>query len=458
VTQRFVVIGGDAGGMSAAAQARRRSRDASDLEIVAFERSRFTSYSACGLPYFVAGTVDEADDLIARTPTEHAAMGVDVRVGHEVVRIDAAARTVAVQNLAAGAERIEPFDQLLIATGAVPIRPDLPGVNSDGVHGIQNMADGIALRAHLDEHHDDHHRAVVVGGGYVGLEMAESMHQRGLPVTVVDSGEQPMSTLDPEIGARVADAMRALGIDVRMQTRATAFETDTGDHVRAVSTSEGTIDADVVVLGIGVRPNVQLAHDAGIALGPTGAIATDDRMQTSVAGVWAAGDCVEVTHRVTGKKAYVPLGTHANKQGRVVGVNVTGGDAHFRGVVGTAVTKICAYEIGRTGLSEREAKEAGFEVATATIETTTRAAYFPGAQPITVKVVAERPAGRLLGAQVFGREGAAKRVDIAAVAIWAGLAVDEIGQLDLGYAPPFSPLWDPVLVAANQAARELALL
>jgi NADPH-dependent 2,4-dienoyl-CoA reductase/sulfur reductase-like enzyme len=319
------------------------------------------------------------------------------------------------------------------------------------------MADGIALRAHLDEHHDDHHRAVVVGGGYVGLEMAESMHQRGLPVTVVDSGEQPMSTLDPEIGARVADAMRAIGIDVRMQTRATGFETDTGDHVRAVSTSEGTIDADVVVLGIGVRPNVELAHDAGIALGPTGAIATDDRMQTSVAGVWAAGDCVEVTHRVTGNKAYVPLGTHANKQGRVVGVKVTGGDVHFRGVVGTAVTKICAYEIGRTGLSEREAKEAGFEVATATIETTTRAAYFPGAQPITVKVVAERPAGRLLGAQVFGREGAAKRVDIAAVAIWAGLAVDEIGQLDLGYAPPFSPLWDPVLVAANQAARELAL-
>ena len=455
MTERFVVVGGDAGGMSAAAQARRR-RDASTLDIAAFERGEFTSYSACGLPYFVAAVIDEADDLIARSPRQHAAMGVDVRARHEVVAIDPTARTVTVRDLDGNTESAEPFDQLLIATGAVPIRPDLPGVDSPGVHGMQTIADGIALRNDLDEQGAEPHRAVVVGGGYVGLEMAEAMHQRGLAVTVIDAAEQVMSTLDPDMGALVAEAMRGIGIEVRLGTNVTGFEADSSGRVRAVATADGTLDADVVVLGIGVRPNSDLARDAGIAIGATGGIATDDRMATSVDGIWAAGDCVEVTHRVTGKKVFIPLGTHANKQGRVVGVNVTGGDARFRGVVGTAVTKICAYEIGRTGLTEREATDAGYDFVTATIESTTRASYFPGAQPITVKAVVERPSGRLLGTQIIGREGAAKRIDIAAVAIWAGLAVDEIGQLDLGYAPPFAPLWDPVLVAANQARSMLA--
>jgi len=222
--------------------------------------------------------------------------------------------------------------------------------------------------------------------------------------------------------------------------------------VRAVATEHGTLAADVVVLGIGVRPNVALARDAGIEVGEAGGIATDARMETGVAGVWAAGDCAQKTHRITGRPVAVALGTHANKQGRVAGENATGGDARFAGVIGTAVTKICAYEIGRTGLGEREAAAAGFDAAGTVVESTTRAHYYPGAEGITVKVVADRATGRLLGAQIIGREGAAKRIDVLATAIWAGMTVREVIDLDLGYAPPFSPVWDPVLIAARKAA------
>jgi NADPH-dependent 2,4-dienoyl-CoA reductase/sulfur reductase-like enzyme len=281
--------------------------------------------------------------------------------------------------------------------------------------------------------------------------MAEALHQRGMPVTVVEGAAEPMATLDPDMGALVANAIRSLGIELRTNTTVEGFETDGHGHVRAVVTKEGTLRADVVVLGIGVRPNVALAREAGIAIGETGGIATDPRMATSADGVWAAGDCVETRHRVTGRPVVVALGTHANKQGRVAGENATGGDAAFAGVIGTAITKICAYEIGRTGLNEKEAKAAGFDHATTTIESTTRAHYYPNSQPITIKLVVQRGSGRLLGAQIVGKEGAAKRIDVLATAIWAEMTVDEIAQLDLGYAPPFSPVWDPALIAARKA-------
>jgi NADPH-dependent 2,4-dienoyl-CoA reductase/sulfur reductase-like enzyme len=221
-------------------------------------------------------------------------------------------------------------------------------------------------------------------------------------------------------------------------------------------TEHETLPADIVVLGLGVRPNIALAQAAGIAIGETGGIKVDAHMRTSVDGIWAAGDCIETVHRVTGRPVRIALGTHANKEGRVAGENATGGNARFDGVVGTAVTKVCAYEIGRTGLTEREANAAGFDAAATTIESTTRAGYYPGAQPITVKVVAERGTGRLLGAQIIGREGAAKRIDVLATAIWAGLTVTEVAELDLGYAPPFSPVWDPVIIAARRAQASIA--
>jgi len=453
VTRRLVVVGGDAGGMSAAAQARRRA-SAGELEVVAFERGEYTSYSACGIPYFVGGAVNDIDALIARSPEEHRANGIDVRLETEVVAIDVDARTVTARGRASGAETVEPFDDLVIATGSTPVRPDLPGIHARGVHGVQHLGDGIDLSADLVAIGDGPERCVVVGGGYVGLELAEALHDRGRAVTIIEAASQPMDTLDPDMGALVADAIRGLGIELITGTRVEAFDVDGDGRVRGVVAGERTIACKLVVLGLGVAPSVQLARDAGVRIGPSGGVATDARMATSVAGVWAAGDCVESHHRVSNRPVTIALGTHANKQGKVAGINITGGDARFGGVIGTAVTKICAHEVARTGLNEREAVDAGFDIATATIESTTRASYFPGATAVTVKVVADATNRRLLGAQIVGREGAAKRIDVLATAIWNEMTVAEIQQLDLGYAPPFSPVWDPVLVAARKAAFE----
>jgi NADPH-dependent 2,4-dienoyl-CoA reductase/sulfur reductase-like enzyme len=454
VTERLVVIGGDAAGMTAASRARRR-RDADELEIVAFERGRYTSYSACGIPYLLGEVVTDVDHLVARTPEEHRRNGIDVRTGHEVVGIDVNRRRVRVRQIdddgaAPGEERDEPFDQLVVATGAIPFRPDLPGIDADGIFGLQTLGDGVTARRVIDERHP--RRAVVVGGGYIGLEMAEALVRRGLEVDLVDRTEQPLAaTLDDDVGVLVADALRAVGVTLHMGEPVEGFETDDG-AVRAVRTARRTLPADVVILGMGVRPDSRIADEAGIAVGETGGIVTDPRMETSVGGVWAAGDCVESIDRVTGRRVVIPLGTHANKQGRVVGINTTGGDARFPGVVGTAASKICAYEVARTGVTERRAKEVGLDVVAVTIEATTRAGYFPGASPITVKVVAARDDGRIVGGQIVGEEGAGKRIDVLATAIWNRMPVEEVAGLDLSYAPPLSPVWDPVLVAARKAA------
>jgi NADPH-dependent 2,4-dienoyl-CoA reductase/sulfur reductase-like enzyme len=453
VTERLVVIGGDAAGMTAAARARRR-RDPVDLEIIAFERGPYTSYSACGIPYFVGDLLSDIDELVARSPDEHRKNGIDVRTGHEVVAIDVNKRRVRVRDLAGdGSERDEPFDHLVVAAGAVPARPDVPGVDAEGIFGVQTLADGVTVRRAVDE--GEPRRAVVVGGGYVGLEMAEALVRRGLEVALVDRTEQPMaSTLDLDMGELVADAVRSVGVSLHLGEAVDGFEVENGS-VRAVHTAHRSLPADIVILGLGVRPNIALAREAGIAIGKKGGIVTDARMETSVGGVWAAGDCVESVDRITGLSVVVALGTHANKQGRVVGINATGGDVRFPGVVGTAVSKICVYEVARVGLTEREAADLDRDVVAATIESTSRAGYYPGAAPLKVKVVADRPGGRMVGAQIVGAEGAAKRIDVLATAIWNRMTVDDVASLDLSYAPPFSPVWDPVLIAARKVADEL---
>jgi NADPH-dependent 2,4-dienoyl-CoA reductase/sulfur reductase-like enzyme len=453
VTERLVVVGGDAAGMTAASRARRR-RDRDELEIVALERGPYTSYSACGIPYFISDLITELDSFIARTPEEHRRNGIDVRTGHEVVAIDVNRRQVRVRELAggdgSGTEYDEPFDQLVVATGAVPTRPDLPGAEAEGIFGVQTLADGVAVRRAIDER--EPHRAVVVGGGYIGLEMAEALVQRGLEVALVDRTDEPMAAaLDHDVGALVADALRASGVELHMGESVESFDAD-GGGVRAVRTANRTVPADIVVLGLGVTPNSRLAREAGIAIGETLGIVTDTRMETSIGGVWAAGDCVESIDRITGRSVAIPLGTHANKQGRVIGINATGGDARFAGVLGTAAAKICAYEVARTGVTEHQAREAGLDVVAATIESTSRASYFPGAASITVKVVAERGTGRIVGGQIVGEEGAAKRIDVLATAIWNRMPVAEVADLDLSYAPPFAPVWEPLLIAARKAA------
>ncbi|AUG81464.1 flavoprotein oxidoreductase [Kitasatospora sp. MMS16-BH015] len=452
MTEHLVVIGGDAAGMSAASQARRR-RSAEELRITAFERTGFTSYSACGIPYWVGGQVAERDELIARTPEQHRANGIDLRTGTEVVEIDRVGRRVRSRELATGAEEWTSYDRLVIATGAEPIRPALPGFDAPGVHGVQDLGEGGAL---LDSLRTGPQSAVVVGGGYIGVEMAEAMALRGLSVTLLSRSAEPMPTLDPELGRLVRLGMEKLGITVVAGAAAEEVLLGADGRPRAVRSTEGEHPADLVVLGLGVRPRTELARAAGFALGEHGGLLTDETMRVvGTEEVWAGGDCVEVLNLVSGTHQYVALGTHANKHGLVAGTTIGGGRAAFPGVVGTAITKVFDLEIARTGLNEREAAAAGLQVTSAVIESTAIAGYYPGAALMTVKMLAETGTGRLLGAQIVGGAGAGKRIDIAAVALTARMTVGQLISLDLAYAPPFSPVWDPILVAARKVAGKV---
>lgn len=375
-----------------------------------------------------------------------------MRVLHEVVEIDAVGKRVHVRNLKGARLKWESYDQLLIATGASPLCPDLPGSDAVEICGVNTLESGLVISRRLDQ--GDIKKGVVVGGGYIGLEMAEALVRRGLEVSLVDRGSQVMGTLDDDMGALVSRALRDVGVTLYSEEALTEFETTAG-KVTGVVTDKRRLPADIVILGLGVRPNSQLAKAAGIPLGEKGAIRVNERMETGVAGIWAAGDCAESFHLVSRKPFYIALGTVANRHGRVAGINLGGGYATFPGVVGTAVTKICQVEVARTGLQEKELMALGIEWVSAVIKSRTKAGYFPGSGEITVKLLAERGSGRLLGGQIVGMEGSAKRIDTLATALHAGFTVEEMINLDLGYAPPFSPVWDPVVIAAREVAKKL---
>jgi NADPH-dependent 2,4-dienoyl-CoA reductase/sulfur reductase-like enzyme len=441
----LVVIGGDAAGLSAASQAR-RLRPAGDLSIVVLEQGPEASYSACGIPNWIGDLVPDRDRLIARTPSAFAAQDIDLRTGTRAEEIDLAAGTVSV----AGGGRLG-YDTLVLATGGRPLRPPIPGLDADGVHGLHRLGDGAEIRAAVSA---GARRAVVLGGGYIGLEAAEALLARGLEVTVVLADPLPMAQLDTDMAERVCKGMGDMGIDVQTDQPVREIEVDADGAVRAVRTDAGSYPCDVVVLGLGMGPEVRLAGEAGLALGVTGALDVDRTQRSrSHPEVFAAGDCAQTFHRVTGEAAHVALGTHANKQGRVAGSVIGGRAARFAGVIGTATTKVGDMEIGRTGLCTSQAQQAGFEFRTETIEGTTKAGYYPGAEPIAVKVITERGSGLLLGAQIVGGPGSAKRIDVFATAVWAGMTAEELAGSDLSYAPPFSPVYDPVLVAARVASR-----
>lgn len=441
---RLLVVGGDAAGMSAAMQARRL---APDLEIVAVEKGRWTSYAGCGIPYLVGGTVHTVEDLVVRSPDELRASRIDVRTGHEVVGVDLAARRAEVHNLAHGRTFQLGFDLLVLATGARPRRPPIEGIDAPHVYGVQTLED--AARLLEDAKRRRPGTVAVIGSGYIGLEMAEAFRRRGAEVTVLERGGEVMPGLDPDMGARVGRAMRAMGIDVRTSVATKAV----GDSM--VVTSEGEVAADFVILGTGVQPNSEIGADAGLRTGAQGGLVVDRRQRTSAEGVWAAGDCCQSVHRVSGRPVYQPLGTVANKHGRVAGINLTGGYATFPGVLGTGVTRVCEHEIGRTGLGERDAEAAGFDAVVTTVETSTMAGYISESRPLAVKMLAERGSGRLLGMQSFGGPGSAKRVDVAAAAMAGGMSVEDLVGLDLAYAPPLSTLWDPLQTAARTLLSRL---
>lgn len=442
----LIVVGGDAAGMSAASTAKRLIGD--ELEVIVFERGHWTSYSACGIPYWMAGQVHGPDELVARTPEEHRKHGIDVRMSSEVVSIDVQSRSVRTAD-----GRAERYDELLLATGAEPIRPNLPGIDADGIFGVQDLEDGCRILAALEKKPA---RAVVVGSGYIGLEMAEACVSRGIATAVVDQAAAPLPILDSDLGARVHVAMTGLGIDMRMKSAVRGFDVDSSGWVSGVDTDGGRLAADIVFLGIGVTARSRLAADAGLPIGAKDGIVVDSRQRVKgQQHVWAAGDCVLSRHRLTGAPVHMPLGTHANKQGLVAGRNIAGRPIEFDGVLGTAITKICALEIAVTGLNSAAAERAGREVVRVSIDSSTTAGYFPGAQDMTVAMLAERGTRRILGAQIVGGDGAAKRIDTVAAALWSGMTVDELVMCDLSYAPPFSPVWDPLQIAAKTAAKAL---
>jgi len=444
--KRGVIIGGGAAGMSAAAKARRMDPA---LEIVVYERSGYVSYGACGFPYVIKGEIARVEDVVVRTPEQFAKQGIRALVRHEVLAIDPAARTVRVRDLSSGAELTDSWDELLLTAGGGAIRPPLPGADLPGVFTLRNVEDALAIQGWIAQRQPT--RGVIIGGGYIGLEMAEALAAHGITLTMVERLPQLLPNLDPELAGHAEAELVRQQVEVRLSQAVEGLEGDA--RVRGVVVGGQTIPADIVILAVGVRPQVELARAAGVALGPTGAIAVDDHQRTSVPQIWAAGDVAEAHHRVTGQPAWVPLGTTANKQGKVAGENIGGGDARFGGIVGTAVVKAFDLEAASSGLTEARARAEGFAVQTVSATANSRAHYMPGHQPIHVKLVYEEGSRRLLGGQLIGREGVAKRVDVIAAALHGGWTVDELAELDLSYAPPFAPVWDPILVAANLARR-----
>ncbi|MFL9835894.1 FAD-dependent oxidoreductase [Flavobacterium sp. ST-75] len=447
---KLVVIGGDAAGMTAASKVR---REQPDREIIVFEKSDYTSYSACGIPYFISEKVKTYQELIVRDPeTFRNKYHIDVRTQHLALSIDTDNKKIKVLNKKTGDEFWESYNQLMIATGGKAFCPDVKGYDSENVFGVTTLKSGINIERYIEEKKPQ--KAVIVGGGYIGLEMAESLLERGLKVSLINRSEQVMNTLDPDMGALVSEALRGLGVELFLGEALTGFDVKEG-KVAAVLTDKQSIPADIVILGMGSSPNTDFLKGSKIELGTRGAIKVDGQLRTNIPDVWAAGDCTESLHLVSKEHVYIALGTIANKTGLVAGSSIAGEKTVFPGVVGTAVCKICSYEVARTGLLEKQLQKLNIDYVKATIESRTRAHYYPGSKKIVVKLLAEKNSGRLLGGQIIGEEGAAKRIDVLATALTHNLTLQNIIDLDLSYAPPFSPVWDPVQTAARKLINSI---
>jgi NADPH-dependent 2,4-dienoyl-CoA reductase/sulfur reductase-like enzyme len=459
VTPRLLVLGGDAAGMTAASHVR---RSAPEVEVVVMERGPYTSYSMCGIPYYVGGLIESASDLVVRTPEEHREAGIVVHTHSEARSIDAEARTVRVVDLRDGTEREEPYDALLYAVGAHPTLPSVPGADEHGF-GVRTLDEGVRLRHALSRLQPDA-KIVVVGAGYIGIELAEALVQRGYRAVLLDRSAQVMKPLDPEMAEYVEKRLVEFGIRVSMGEELLEVRGSDG-RVTAVVTDKGIHPADFVILSASSRPSVGMAVRAGCTLGDSGALWVDGRMRTSVPGIWAAGDVVESVNLVDGSRHNVQLGTHANKQGKVAGIDLVavlrgeeGGDATFDGHVGTAITKVCEWEIARTGLTERECVDGGIDYAAVHFSGTGTAGYLSDPGIVHVKMLAEAGTGRLLGAQLVGNEGGVgKRIDVAATWCQLRLTAQEAQFIDLAYAPPFGGVWDLLQIGARKLVGQLGL-
>jgi NADPH-dependent 2,4-dienoyl-CoA reductase/sulfur reductase-like enzyme/rhodanese-related sulfurtransferase len=447
--KRLVVIGGVAAGPKAAAKARRGDPE---MEIVIYQEEDDISYAGCGLPYYVSGVIKERQELISRTPGQFVQEGIKVLKNRRIEKIDVLGHSVSGRRVGSEEAFKDRFDRLVIATGAYPIRPKIEGMDLGNVFYLRSIFDADAILQRIQSNRFKN--VVIAGGGYIGLEMAESLIGLGKNVTIVELAPQILTLFDEDFSSILRKYLERKGVKIFTSEGIQALKGSDG-NVTQVQTAGHKIEADIVLMSLGIRPQVELAKQAGLRMGETGAIWTNEKMETSAEGIYAAGDCVETTHLITGKKVWIPLGSTANKQGRVVGTNVCGGNAIFPGVMGTAVFKTFDFNVAKTGLSMREAEKEGFHPIQAIVRGYDRAHYYPGGKESTLKVIADRGTGRILGGQAIGEGPSDKFIDILAMALHGKMTCEQMATVDLAYAPPFSPVLSPIIVAANVLLNKL---
>ncbi len=450
MSRRILVVGGLATGPSAASKAVRVNPDA---EVVLFEQGEDVSYGICEIPYYIGGEVQQAD-IVAYSPERlREQKGIDVRTLHRVERILPSRRVIVVRNLRTGSVGEERYDRLVLATGSVPRMPGWPGEKARNVFTVKSLREGLHMRKFIDE--EQPRTAVIVGGGYIGMEMADTLTRRGIGVTMLHRYSLPLHGLERQSRERIRRELEDHHVHFVGNATTEGFVVGKDQRVSHVLTTEGSHKADFVILAMGVEPNTTLARECGIRLGLRDGIVTDQRQQTSIDTIFAAGDCCEVRNLVTNRPMYIPLATIASKAGWVAGENAAGGSAVFRGAVRAIAVRIFDIEVAHIGLSSQEAADAGFEVVTETISAWSRVKAMPSSNKITMTTIADRRSGRLLGVNSYGKEGAVLRANTLAVAIQHRLTISDIQQWDLAYSPPFTPLWDPILIAANVTRRKL---
>lgn len=439
---KVVIVGGVAGGASAAARLRRLDEHA---EIIMLEQGAYISYANCGLPYYVGGEITDKEELTLQTPESfHARFRVDVRTHSRAVAMDTEAKTVRVRNLTTGEEYTEGYDALILSPGAEPVRPPLPGIDDPRVFTLRTIPDTFRIHQYIQEKAPK--TAVVVGGGFIGLEMAENLVRAGLRVAVVEKADHLVAALDYDMACQVHRYARSQGLELHLGVGVQSFAPG-ADGLQVALDNGGSLQADLVLLSVGVRPETALAREAGIALNSRGAIEVDDHMRTSAPQVYAVGDAVQVKNLVTGQPAYIPLAGPANKQGRIAADNICGLDSVYKGTQGSAILKLFDLTVAATGLTEASARQAGLDADKIFTLSGSHAGYYPGARSISIKTIYERGTGKILGAQLVGFQGVDKRCDVLATAIRAGMTADDLAELELCYAPPFSSAKDPVNMA-----------
>lgn len=439
---KVVIIGGVAGGATAAARIRRLDEQA---EIVVFERSGYISYANCGLPYYIGDVITDPEDLTLQTPESfYTRFRIDMKVRHEVTSIHPDRKTVSVKNLETGAEFEEEYDKLILSPGAKPTQPRIPGVGIDKLFTLRTVEDTLRIKEYINGNRPK--SAVLAGGGFIGLELAENLREIGMDVTIVQRPKQLMNPFDSDMASFIHGTVRRHGIKLALGHTVEGFEEKDGG-VDVLLKGEAPLHADMVVLAIGVTPDTRLAKDAGLTLGIKNSILVNDRMETSISDIYAVGDAVQVKHYVTGEDALISLAGPANKQGRIAADNICGGDSRYLGSQGSSVIKVFELTAAVTGVNETNARKAGLNVDTVILSPMSHAGYYPGGRVMTMKVVFERETYRLLGAQIVGYEGVDKRIDVLATAIHAGLKATQLKDLDLAYAPPYSSAKDPVNMA-----------